>query len=64
NDANVTEKDFFVKCSDPDLGQISFVGDVQKGAGGAIQASGKFLWSKDGTEIANKATTLSRTGAN
>jgi hypothetical protein len=64
NDANITEKEFFVKCSDPDFGQISFSGETKKDAQGTIQATGNLLWSKGGTEITNKATTFTRTGSN
>lgn len=62
NDANITEKEFFVKCMDPDLGQISFSGETKKDANGTVQATGQLLWSKGGTEVANKSTTLTRTG--
>jgi hypothetical protein len=64
NDANITEKEFFVKCNDPEFGQISFSGETKKDAQGSIQATGQLLWSKGGTEITNKATTFTRTGAN
>lgn len=59
-DANVAEKDFFIKCASPELGQISFVGEWSRGEAG-IQVAGKVLWAKDGNVIADKATTLSHT---
>ncbi len=62
NDVSIGDKDFFVKCNDPMLGQISFSGEWSK-PNGTVQVSGKLLWSKDGAEIANKSTTLNRTGS-
>lgn len=61
NDVSIGEKDFFVKCTDAQLGQISFVGEWNK-ASGSIQVPGKILWSRDGNEIANKSITLTHTG--
>lgn len=61
NDVNIADKDFFVKCNDPQLGQISFTGEWSKPSG-AVQVTGTLLWTKDGNEIANKPTTLNRTG--
>jgi hypothetical protein len=61
NSVTIGDKDFFVKCEDKDLGEISYAGEWTK-ANGGIQVNGKILWSKNGTEITNKATTLTRTG--
>ncbi len=61
NDVTISEKEFFAKCSEASLGQISFSGEWTK-AGGPPSASGTMLWSKDATEIANKKITLTRTG--
>ncbi len=62
NDVNIAEKDFFVKCNSPELGQISFVGEWEKSSG-AIQVKGKVMWSKDGTVVTDKATTLTHSGS-
>lgn len=56
----VGEPDFFLKCQSAELGLISFSGEWSK-ASGAIQASGKLLWSKDGQVVAEKNITLSHT---
>jgi hypothetical protein len=60
--ANIGEKEFFVKCHDDTLGEISFGGEWTK-SGGTIQVPGHLLWSKDGAEITNKDVTLTRTGS-
>jgi hypothetical protein len=59
-DVKIAEKDFFVKCADPDLGQISYVGEWQGAPGGAIQVTGKLMWIKDDKEVFDKAVTLNR----
>jgi hypothetical protein len=59
DEVNVTGKDFFMKCNDANLGQISFSGQWSK-VNGVIQVSGQLLWSKGGTEIANKTITLTK----
>ncbi len=56
-DAKVGEREFFVKCSSPEIGQISFVGEWVKGDSG-LRVPGKVLWSKEGSVIADVATTL------
>ncbi|HEY8279451.1 MAG TPA: hypothetical protein VIH99_07510 [Bdellovibrionota bacterium] len=61
NDVKIGEKDFFLKCSDPVLGQISFVGEWSKDSGG-IQVSGKVTWFKDGNVLVEKNTSLTHTG--
>ncbi len=55
----ISEGEFFVKCSSPELGQISFTGQNQNGV-----VSGKVMWSKDGVVVADKSTTLQRSSAN
>jgi len=57
NDVAIAEKDFFIKCNSPELGQISFVGEWDKNTG-SLQVKGKVLWSKDGTVITDKSVTL------
>ncbi len=57
NEVNIAAPDFFIKCNSPELGQISFVGEVDKSSG-ALQVKGKVLWSKDGTVVTDKATVL------
>lgn len=59
-DVKVAEKDFFIKCSSPELGQLSFVGEWSRGEGG-IQVAGKFLWAKDAAEVTALNTTLTHT---
>ncbi len=59
-DVKIGEKEFFLKCAEPELGQISFVGEWQRGGSGAIQVAGKLMWSKDGTVVVDKPTTLNR----
>lgn len=61
NEANVAEKDFFIKCSSPEAGQLSFVGEWSKGEGGVVLVPGKVLWAKDGNVLNDKQTTLSHT---
>jgi hypothetical protein len=61
SDVNIGEKEFFIKCSSPEMGQISFVGEQDKSSG-ALQVNGKILWNKDGTVITDKATVLTHTG--
>lgn len=56
-DVKVAEKDFFIKCSSPELGQISFVGEWTRGEAG-IQVAGKFLWAKDATVVTDRNATL------
>lgn len=58
NDVNIGERDFFLKCVDPALGQISFAGEWEKSSSGAIQARGRLMWSKDATEVTSKSLTL------
>ena len=60
-DVNIGEKEFFIKCSSPELGQISFVGEQDKSSG-TLQVKGKLLWNKDGNVVMDKATTLTHSG--
>jgi hypothetical protein len=61
-EVNIAEKDFFLKCFSPELGQLSFVGEWDKSSG-SLQVKGKALWSKDGTVLTDKATTLTHISA-
>lgn len=56
---SVGEGEFFIKCADAEVGQISFVGESKSGS-----ITGKLLWSKDGVVVVDKATTLVRTTNN
>lgn len=57
HEVKIAEPDFFIKCSSPELGQISFVGEWKK-VSGVVQVSGKLLWAKDGNVVTEKSTTL------
>ena len=61
DEVTANEKEIFFKCVDATLGQISFAGEWQAGGAGR-EASGKLLWSKDGTALADKSTAVSRSG--
>lgn len=48
------ESELFLRCSHSVEGSISFDGQVSRGEGGAVQVSGKLLWSKEGNPILDR----------
>lgn len=55
----VNEKEFYLKCSQPELGDISINGTWLNG-----DVTGQLLWNKDGNVITTKAVLLHRSAAN
>ncbi len=57
NDVKVLEKEFFVRCANPEFGTISYDGVIQR-ADNSFTVSGKILWMMDSTPILEKTVQL------